>query len=148
MSGAAAREKLLAIVEAMAPTIEPGTKFRRSDRRQPLEAYAGQVRLIELTPPDPQDAGIAGPSVQLWRDEGALRILYAKGATQDREAVDRMVGADLRQIINAYRTGSLWAPTVKHISVRTRVQRTDVNGEGGRPIGAVYAIPVTYMYVE
>jgi len=143
---AAARARIIALVEAVVPTVEPRTRFRcaasgRGGGTVPIANAPSVSRRFELvTLAEQRDAGVChatGAGV-LYAATWGIRIGYAAAQGQDAEAVTRMVESDERDIVGALMSG--WESDLEMVICRggAQVQQSAT--------GPTVTIPVEVLY--
>lgn len=142
---AAGRARIIALVEAIAPTLDRAVRFRavasgKGGGIAPLAAGPATRRFELVTLQQQRDSGschASGADV-LYAATWGVRVAYAAPQGQDPEYVARLIESDERDIVGALATG--WEADLEMAlcSGGATVQQS--------PAGLTMTVPVEVMY--
>ena len=150
MSAASVRDTLIAVVEALVPASQPRVRFRcirkpRAAQPPPESGWPMRSFAIE-TRSGPSDAGIAGGTLTLFREEWAIGVAYPTGGPVATEDLDRLIREDGIQIIHALEMPAVWAGDVHNLGIGIQpVEIFEVSGEFGTGVESTIPLWVEYF---
>ena len=145
---AAAAARIIALVEAVVPTVEPRVRFRcvgpgKGGGVPALDSAASAPRVFDLTAGVPVDTAIASAAPSQWTERWTLRIQYPTPPTLDVGSVANQISADIRAIQRVLAVPGNWVSVLDTLDARGQPDIQQV--AGGAAVRVSIPFVVTYQ---
>lgn len=153
---AAARARVLQLVERVVPTVDPGVRWTCSDRSArgggvvALEQRQSVDRAFDLvTEGFPLETDIASAVPTQWQERWRLRLQWSAPEAASRETIARRVAADVRSIVRVLAVPGNWADVIDYLDTRTSNPTPEiVTGAGGVRVAVRVSLTLLVTYQE